>query len=334
MVRRIQGAPGGQTLYLGVDEAGYGPLLGPLCIAASAFRVPGALAADGFELDLRGALDGLVRETPVGRDRVEGPLPVPIDDSKRVKQRLGLVGLAQGVGAFAAAMGTAPPANLRDLVLRFSDRVPDELAHVPWFEHLEEADVPRYPWFGVLDDRFAERGVTALDLRVLPVAAHELNAAWEEAGNKARVLGTLSASLVLGILDRHPGEDAIVSMDRHGGRTHYGPYLAEHFPFSQVTRVEAPPGESRYVVELPDRTVRFRFLTGGDRRCVAVGWASMAAKLARDLFMERLNAWFLAREPRLRPTAGYVSDGRRFLAEAEDVIRREAIRPALLVRQR
>ncbi|MDJ0974344.1 MAG: hypothetical protein QNJ98_07795 [Planctomycetota bacterium] len=334
MVRRPKGAAGSRTLYLGVDEAGYGPLLGPLCVAASAFRAPQALSPDGFELDLRAALDGLVCATPVGRVRRDGPLPVPVDDSKRVKQRLGLVGLAQGVGAFAAAMGTPPPATLHDLVMRFSDRGPDELADAPWFERLEACEVPRYPWFGVLDDRFEERGITALDLRVLPVAAHELNAAFEETGNKARVLGTLSATLVLSILDRFPGEDAIVSMDRHGGRTHYGKYLAEHFPFSQVTRVEAPAGESRYVVELPDRVVRFRFLTSGDRRCVAVGWASMAAKLARELFMDRLNAWFLERKPALRPTAGYVTDGRRFLEDAEDVIRAERIRETLLIRQR
>ncbi len=283
---------------------------------------------------MRTALAGLVRETPRGRDTSDGPLPVPIDDSKRVKQRFGLVGLAQGVGAFAAAMGTPPPSDLRDLVHRFSDRTPPELERTPWFAALDGAAVPRYPWFGVLDDQFEARGITALDLRVLPVVASELNNAFRETGNKARVLGMLSASHVLSILDRFPGEDAIVAMDRQGGRTHYGAYLAEHFPFAIVTRMEAPRGESRYIVRLPDRVLHFRFLTAGDRRCLAVGWASMAAKLTRELLMNRLNAWFLERKPDLRPTAGYVTDGRRFLEDAQDVIEREQIGRSLLVRER
>ena len=46
----------------------------------------------------------------------------------------------------------------------------------------------------------------------------------------------------------------------------------------------------------------------------------MLAKLLRERFMADLNAFFLARVPGLKPTAGYAGDAPRFL---------EAVRPAL-----
>ena len=60
----------------------------------------------------------------------------------------------------------------------------------------------------------------------------------------------------------------------------------------------------------------------------------MAAKLTRELFMGRLNAWFVERLPSLRPTAGYVEDGRRFLVDATPVLRSEQVDLRRFVRSR
>ena len=125
--------------------------------------------------------------------------------------------------------------------------------------------MPRYPWTGRLADRWARRGVEALDLRVLPADASELNASFEALDNKATVLGLLSATLLVTVLDRYPGEDATVVMDRQGARLDYGGYLAQIFPFARLTPLRSPVGESRYIVELPDRCLRIRFVTKGDQ---------------------------------------------------------------------
>jgi len=121
---------------------------------------------------------------------------------------------------------------------------------------------------------------------------------------------------------------------RQGGRTEYGAYLGRVFPFARIRATAPVRGESRYRVELPARTLHIRFVTKGDRVSLAVGWASMAAKLTRDLFMQRLNAWFGAHRPALKPTAGYTLDGRRWLAEAAGAVERANLDPAVLVRER
>lgn len=326
------GASGSDPLLVvGIDEAGYGPLLGPLCLGASVWRLRG-WEADLFRADPRQALAGLL--CPAEAPRSPEPLPVPVGDSKVIHRRFGRAGLARGVGAFAATLGVAPPADLRDLIDRFSARDAARYAGRPWYEALEGSAVPGYPWTGPLAEAAEARGVEAVDLRVLAVDAGELNDAFDALQNKARTLGLYAAELLTGILETHPDREVVVAIDRHGGRKNYLPLLTSWFPFAKVEVASAVPGEARYTMEVMGRSVRFVFVTKGDRQRLAIGLASMAAKLARELFMDRLNAWFADRCPSLRPTAGYVQDGRRFLDDVEAVLVREGIPRRALVRLR
>lgn len=320
-------------LHVGVDEAGYGPLLGPLVVGVTAFRLTDD--PEPGEANLLKRLRGLVVRRPRdARASAERRLPVPVDDSKVIHRRFGLTGLARGVGLFASAMDAPPPATLEDLLVRFSELGPDSFRHIPWYRRLDLAEVPRYPWTGPLEDRFLGRNVQALDLRVWPLAAADFNREVERCSNKATVLGLAAGAAVLAVLDRHPGEDAEIVFDRQGARLDYAGYLADLFPFAGISKRAAPAGESRYEVELPSRRLYVRFATRADGCSLAVSWASMAAKLARELFMERLNAFFADRTEALRPTAGYTVDGRRWLGEVEPMLASEGIDRGMLVRSR
>ena len=318
-------------IHLGCDEAGYGPLLGPLVVGMAAFRVVPA-GADAVGPDLRARLEGLVTRGQ-GR-RAKGDPAVAIDDSKRVHGRDGVDGLARGVRAAAVAAGLAAPEDLSDLLARFGDRPPEAFAGDPWCAGPEAARLA--PWEPPPGWREAWllRGVEPVGLRVAPVTPAELNEAFDAVGNKGRVLFLATAALVAWALDAWPAEDVEAVLDREGGRLDYAADLASVFPFHDVTREPAPAGESRYVFREGGRRVRLRFVTKGDQVALATGLASMAAKLTRELFMARFNAWFLARAPGVRPTAGYVEDGRRFLADVAAVIEREGIDRRRLVRSR
>jgi hypothetical protein len=79
---------------------------------------------------------------------------------------------------------------------------------------------------------------------------------------------------------------------------------------------------------------RVEFREQAERACLPVALASMTAKLVRELMMERFNAFFHAHQPEVKPTAGYVQDARRFLAETAELRGRLGIRDADVIRQR
>jgi hypothetical protein len=318
------------VIRVGIDEAGYGPLLGPLVVGAAAFRVDG----DGGRPTLRERLKGIVCRAGSRPRRGDRGLPVEVDDSKQVYPRLGVEGLARGVATCVAASGHVPAADLEDWLARFADRPASAFAGEPWFCDARHERLPAWAPPPDVRARVLERGVEPLGVVVSPVTPPEFNDSIDATGNKGRVLFLATMALLLRVLRTWPGDDLDVTLDREGGRLDYEGYLAEVFPFRGISRLAAPRGEAAYAFEEGGRTVRLRFATGADREDLSVALASMAAKMTRELFMARLNAWFCARHEGLRPTAGYTEDGQRFLADVAPVLARERVDRRLLVRCR
>jgi hypothetical protein len=109
--------------------------------------------------------------------------------------------------------------------------------------------------------------------------------------------------------------------------------VVDHFPERFIEIHGESRAQSVYRFGPAERRVEIRFRTKAEV-CLPVALASMASKYLRELAMMGLNAFWGARVPGLRPTAGYPQDARRFKAEIAAVQADLGIRDAELWRTR
>ena len=318
------------TVVAGIDEAGYGPLLGPLVVAAAAYRLDGPRRAR--------ALDRLVGDATVAARGL------PTEDSKKLYS--GGASLARletsALGHIALARGALPVrvAALLDLAV---DPQPGEWDQLPWYAGtLTRRPLPRDASLDELiertawqEQRLASSGLAVAALLAAPVPVPRFNRHAGAAGSKATTLFGCTSQLIEALVKRFHDDELHIHVDRQGGRIHYGALLQQSFPFAPLTTVHERPAESLYRLDWPDRApVTIDFRVKADTARTPVALASILAKLLREQCMGALNDWFLARRPGLRPTAGYGTDGRRFADEVADLLVAEGLDPALLIRCR
>ena len=326
-------------LVLGVDEAGYGPNLGPLVVAVSAWAVDSRLEV----------LDGLEPFAPEFQAASWTPRSafVPFGDSKKIYQSgKGLAGLNFALRFFESIFEGKPPQKR------------------PWFElgQLAQEDLSRvesHPWYrcknpvkglgraNQVDEnseascRFAREKLLKLGVRLIGFRLRVLDEAYfnecvDRLGNKSDVLGHISLELawkVLGeCMDFHSFKGIEIYCDRQGGRKKYAGLISQTYershresqvPFCSV--VGESSKTSLYSMRHAGIATSIRFQVHGDSLFPPAA-ASMVAKWARESLMERFNGyWREVVGPGLKPTAGYAVDAARFARDIEPWITKLAI---------
>ncbi len=311
-------------VYAGIDEAGYGPLLGPLCSGLAVLRVRDG-APQGGPPDLWAMLGEIVCRDPSDA----GTSHIAIADSKRLKlpndgARHPLLHLERGVLAFAACGREGPETDAALL-----DRLGADLHDRPWYQGGAHAlpVATTHDHLRLLAGRLravaADAGVEVLDLRARIADEVVFNRMLVESGGKGGAAMRLVADLAARIWRSDAALDPIdpprIVIDRQGGRTRYASTLGGLFPGVTVETVAETGAGSVYDLhqETPHgvRRVRISFVQEAEDQHFPVALASMIAKLVRELIMGRFNRYWCGRIAELKPTAGYVADARRWLAD-------------------
>jgi ribonuclease HII len=316
------------TLIVGIDEAGYAPVLGPLVVTATAFSAPDG-ACDLYKL-LGPAVAPPASSAPEGA--------VVVGDSKVVyRSGKGLDALERGVLPFARL---AHGECATDLALCRKLDAALDLDGLAWYAGIPQplpADCQSADIDGCASriERLAtQRGVRFEMMRSRVVTARDLNAMLGRGMNKAEALADTVAGLLREAVP--PCADgAEVLVDRLGGRKFYAPLLERAFEGASIGVECELAEESRYRVTLASGArVAVAFAVRAEGKCLAVALASMTGKYVRELLMRRLNRFFRDRCRGLSPTAGYPVDGARFLMETSAVRARLGIADGDLVRSR
>jgi hypothetical protein len=319
-------------LLVGIDEAGYGPLLGPLVVGATAWCM-----ADGREGDdLWRLLDDCVT-----RSAERGDWRIAIDDSKTLFDRkAGVRTLERGVLAAARAAGL-PAATLDDFLGAIGvERTPHTSTAMPWYRDLprtlpvDAASAVSEALVTRLQQALAAADVGVVRLRCGLVAEDRFNARVARTRNKAAVL----AEQVLRMIDwagrLAGGQRLVVRVDRLGARCNYRKLLAEAFAARAMHVLEESESRSAYRMRDGGSEWLVEFLVDADRTQLPVALASMLAKYVREIVMARFNAFWRRWLPEIRPTAGYYQDAQRFLADIAPAIPRAGVPTGQFVRAR
>ncbi len=308
-------------LYAGIDEAGYGPMLGPLCVGLCVMGIDAPPDNDRAP-DVWSLLTPLVTRAARDAEKAGG---IAVDDSKRLKlsnslkTKHPLVHLERGVFSCARTLwgeaGAIPKHDTTLLSLlgcahaRTDHPVPLPIA----------SDEGALRLTGVkIADAMHNAGVRVLDLSCRCLEPGPFNERLARFQSKASVTWSLVQELVARVWMSHAVRGASQTprlvLDRQSGRTSYAQALRACVGDGpNIEVVGESPERSVYEITEGDRCLRVLVQREAETDHFPVALASMTAKFVRELAMERFNRSWGTRVPELKPTAGYVSDARRWL---------------------
>ncbi|MGF1577976.1 MAG: hypothetical protein ACFCD0_01290 [Gemmataceae bacterium] len=320
---------------VGIDEAGYGPNLGPFVMTSVACRFEGPTDTDFWQL-----LKPAVRRP---KDKRDGRLL--IEDSKVVHAGVhGLRNLERGIFGGIGGLPTHLDENAVD---------PNPLLLDQWIETISPTRMME------LREEFWYTGQTVLPLESSPSSLHVARQLFEKTCKQASLDWGPPYGIVVcpsrfnGILDRTDNKAVVVLhclaqllrhylvsaekaasfreepihfvVDKQGGRNRYAQALEQAIPKAAVVIRSEGNDLSHYELESLDRPVEITFRPKADQHYFSVALASMLAKYIREVLMGEFNAFWQQHLPELKPTAGYPVDAARFMEEIRDVAQTLAI---------
>jgi ribonuclease HII len=306
-------------ILAGIDEAGYGPLLGPLIVGCCAFEISDA-AADGELPCVWKRLRKLV-----SRNRTKNGKKLHINDSKIVySTETGLKELERSILSLLATYHDACD-GLEDLIRHVASDALDDVRRYPWYQPFVGEKFPLEQDFlhvrlfaNPLKSEMEKCGARCCHLAARVVTERRLNELLNATQNKGSALFSTSAIHLDQLLKKFGDRGLVIFCDRQGGRSHYGSLLRLMFEEWSLEIIAESESRAEYRLLKGPNAVRIIFCEKAETQCLPVAVASMLSKYLREALMHRFNAFWKGHLPTVEPTAGYYADGVRFLNDIND----------------
>jgi hypothetical protein len=248
------------AIVVGIDEAGFGPILGPLVVSSCSFSLP---------QDLLGTnLWQILKKTAYNkRKHLAGRLLIT-DSKKAYTRSLGIKHLERTVLAALLCLGEKP-ATLNDLLAILCKDVLNRLSNYPWYKDAGKLPLPiddpdKIIAASALASDLASNDITLKELKCCCLDVGFYNKMMDSVKNKANVLFTATSQLIKNAYDSNMQDDIEIIIDRQGGRTRYREHLLRCFPDMYLTIIRETQQASSYELKLDNRRVILHFVVDAD----------------------------------------------------------------------
>ncbi len=304
-------------IIVGIDENGYGPVLGPLIITASAFKVK-----------KRG---NLWRVLNISKNPDDYPEKIIVADSKKLFSRSSLKRCQMGelvVSAFFYLLFKTLPENpdkfLSKIILNFS-LFPQlckksKSKYRPCWEEillplwLKEVVVQGFSLAKIeerikreaeeLRKRLREEEIKFLGLKSICICPFQFNRLVK--GKSKSYLNYLQFEKLISYFLRKKEKEFLIFADRIGGQRRYMSLLKSGLLKNWRCRTLEENNEvSSYELNFKEKKLRISFLQNGEEKEFLIALSSLCGKYIREIFMARINNFFQNYNPGLKAVSGY-----------------------------
>lgn len=270
-------------IYSGIDEAGLGPILGPFCAAVTTFKSPEPL---------KELLEDQQKKL------------FYVDDSKKVFQgKYGFKRLELNVLSFYHALYNELPVSFNSFIPTLTSIWNNQNIPLPIQANQEEI----LNRSNDIKSLFKNRGIELLNIKRTCVSPTNFNKLLDIWDNKSIACQKIMNPLLLTATDLNT--QSSITVDKQGGRKFYKEYLQELIPGNKIMIIKEEDTHSHYTLG----NIDIHFKAKADSSDFTVALSSMFSKYMRELAMLSFNMYWDKKLPGIKRTAGYYTDGMRFI---------------------
>ena len=258
-----------EIFFAGIDENGYGPILGPLVVTMTT---------------------GTIRGDPLIEARLDRYIfPLRIEDSKRIFQRSKSSYSGGEITAHSLLRCVGVEArSLKELAERLTGEDWREIigGSMSLMRFQKNIELPRWAKRienGELCEFLKKVRVVLRSIKSKIIMPYKFNRKVERLQSKA----LYDLSLFMDLL-KAQGEVEVALLGKVGGTRRYGP-LFESLNIEVKETLEEKPVHSAYLIELDGKELEVHFLKDGDTIYFPIAFSSIVGKYVRELFMQSLN---------------------------------------------
>jgi len=280
-----------KKVYSGIDEAGLGPLFGPLAIVRTNVAVDKNLSIQDVNSMFTQSKTGVADSKMVYGEETDMKIleAVALSGAKWLSKGK----VPKTASEFFEMMGEKP-----------SERTSE------WMQGAENLKLP-IAATEIKDWKL--EGIEPVGYNGSIIHPYELNREKERGINKANLelshIGKLVSENPRGFKDIH------LSIDRLGGRRYYAQPLQSMMPESVVKTIEEGGKLCQYSCTNQDQHIFVEFVVAAEDYSSVVALSSCLAKYTRELHMTLFNNYWSGKFPKVSPTNGYWMDAVRWMRQ-------------------